>query len=96
MFVGVNVEVGGKGVFVGAGVLVGVLVGVRVMVAVGVDVLGNSVPGRTTSVNVGGTVGDGVRVTVAVDPGGIVGVIALWIAVCACSTEMGTISAGEQ
>jgi len=104
-------SVGALGVAVGTPVCVGVrvgllvgvavgglFVGVRVLVIVGVGVivLDGVALGSTTSVNVGGSVGDGVRVMVGV--GAIVGVavIALSICCCASSSETGTISPGAQ
>lgn len=89
----VGVLVGGRGVFVRVRVGRGVLVLVAVGTGVGVSVLGKSVPGRTTTVNVGGTVGEGVLVI----PTGVgVKVMAFSISNCACSGEIVAISAGEQ
>lgn len=99
VLVGVFVRVGvfvtvlvGTGVWVGAGVRVGgfVSVGVRVGFFEGVML------GSTTSVYVAGAVGDGVSVTVEVGIADGVDVIWLWICPCACSSETGTISLGEQ
>ena len=99
VLVGVFVRVGvfvtvlvGAGVWVGAGVCVGgfVSVGVRVGFFEGVML------GSTTSVYVAGAVGDGVSVTVEVGIADGVDVIWLWICPCACSSETGTISLGEQ
>jgi hypothetical protein len=91
VFVGVDVLIG-VNVLVGKGVFVGgfVSVGVGVTVLVGVEV------GSTTSVYVGGIVGEAVRVIVGVKMDVGVDVIALWISLCACASETGLISAGEQ
>jgi hypothetical protein len=52
--------------------------------------------GSTTAVNVGGSVGEAVRVIVGVKTGVGVDVIALWISFCACCAETGLISPDEQ
>ena len=89
VFVGVKA---GVAVLAGAGVFVGRFVTVAVRVGFFVGVL----LGNTTCVYVGGTVGEAVRVIVGVGIRVGVDVIALWISPCACASETGTISLGEQ